>query len=251
MPRLAGKVAIITGSGTGIGRGAALLCSQEGAAVALLARRSAPIDETAGEIARNGGRASAIPADIRSEESVRAAVKRTLGLFGRIDILVNNAGIPGASALIHQTTDQTWEEIIDVNLTGCFRMMRAVIPHFLEQGRGVIVNVSSINGLVGTSANAAYSVAKSGLIALSRCSALEYARSGIRCNCVCPGVIDTAMTEDILFDRQSHVRTIAHIPQRRVGQPEDIAAAILYLASDESAYATGAVFVVDGGYTAC
>jgi NAD(P)-dependent dehydrogenase (short-subunit alcohol dehydrogenase family) len=249
-PRLANKVALVTGGGTGIGRATALLLAREGASVALLGRRPEPLDDTAAEVGRRGGRALPIAADVTDEDGIRAAVQFTLDHFCRIDVLVNNAGVPGESAPVHETSDRTWWEITNVNLNGCFRVTRAVLPCFLRQGEGAIVNVSSTCGLIGAPGNAAYSVAKAGVIQLTKCVALEYAASGIRCNCVCPGTIDTDMTKGYLARPDRHARVVSAIPQRRIGGAPDVAEAILYLASDESAYMTGAVLTIDGGLTA-
>jgi NAD(P)-dependent dehydrogenase (short-subunit alcohol dehydrogenase family) len=249
-PRLENTVALITGGGTGIGHATALLFAREGASVALLGRRPAPLEETAAEIVRLGGRALAIAADVTDEDGVRTAVGHTLDVFDRIDVLVNNAGVPGESAPVHETSDRIWWEVTNANLTGCFRMTRAVLPCFLDQGAGVIVNVSSTCGLIGAPGNAAYSVAKAGVIELTKCVALEYAGAGVRCNCVCPGTVDTDMTRGYLARPERHARTLSAIPLRRLGAPPDIAASILYLASDESAFTTGAVLTVDGGVTA-
>lgn len=243
-------VVLITGGGTGIGRAAALLLVKHSAAVAVMGRRPAPLETVVREVTGDGGRALALPADVTRQDDVASAVARTLEAFGRIDVLVNNAGTAAPAALLHETQDEDWREMIDTHLTGAFRMTRAVLPHFIERGRGVIVNVSSIAAMVGMPRMSAYAAAKSGLIALTRSVAVEYGPLGIRCNCICPGTVLTPMTEGCLDHEDRRRRVVGCIPLGRVAEPSEVARAILYLGSDASSFANGAVLPLDGGYTA-
>jgi NAD(P)-dependent dehydrogenase (short-subunit alcohol dehydrogenase family) len=248
--RAENKVVLITGGGTGIGRATALRFSKEGASVVLMGRRKAPLVRVSKEITENGGRALPIQGDVTDEKSVHQVVLEALERYRKIDVLINNAGIAGDAVLIHKTTDQMWRELIEVNLTGSFRMVRAVLPHFLERKAGIIVNVSSMAALVGMPNMAAYSISKSGMIALTKCIAVEYGYLGIRCNCVCPGMVLTPMTEDYLKAPQRYPGASSSNLLMRVGKPYEIAESILFLGLDESSFVTGAVLNIDGGYTA-
>ncbi len=248
--RVRNKIALITGAGSGVGRATALLFAREGASVVLIGRRLSPLVRLSQEITKSKGIAFPIPGDITDPESVNQIVGSVIKRFKRVDILINNAGIAGKAVQVHETTDEMWNELLDVNLTGAFRMIRAVLPHFIEKGKGVIVNVSSIAGLVGMNHMAAYSVAKGGMIALTRCVAVEYGHLGIRCNCICPGTIETKMTRDYLSYPGRYQGISSLYPMKRIANPEEIAQGILYLASDESSFVTGTVLTIDGGYTA-
>ena len=245
-----GKLVLITGAGSGIGRATAMLMAKKGAKVALMGRRAGLIHQAVSTISRKGGSACGFSGDTTREESVQEVVGGVLRTWGRIDVLVNNAGLPAEGRPVHATTDQEWHEIIDANLTGSFRMVRAVLPLFMKKKAGIIVNVSSIAGLVGMPRMGAYSVAKSGLLALTRSVAAEYARHGIRCNCICPGTVRTPMTEDYLADPERHLMAEQASLLGRIARPSEIAHGILFLASGESAFLTGSVLIADGGYTA-
>jgi NAD(P)-dependent dehydrogenase (short-subunit alcohol dehydrogenase family) len=170
--------------------------------------------------------------------------------FGRLDILVNNAGVGAFGHRLHETDEETWEQMLAVNLTGAYRMIKAAVPEMIKAGGGAIVNVSSIAALVGIPLTAAYSAAKGGLDALTRCVAVEYAPYRIRCNAVCPGLVNTPMAEGLLKDAQRFEQVIAAYPLGRPGTPEEVAQLILYLASEDSAWMTGAIIPLDGGMTA-
>lgn len=244
----ADKVVLITGGGTGIGRAAARLFAARGARVALAGRREPPLAEAADAICAAGGKAFAVSGDVTDEKSVRRIIRSVREKAGRIDVLVNNAGQAERWAMIHQITDEMWQGMLETNLTGAFRMARAVLPHFMEQRQGVIVNVSSIAALVGMPGIAPYSIAKSGLVALTRSIAAEYAPLGIRCNCVCPGLTETSMTKDSLRPTDARRYNALRYPVRKLGTPGEIAEAIVFLSSS-NAFLTGAVLTVDGGYT--
>lgn len=242
--KLAGKTAIITGSGSGIGRATAGIFFQEGARVVL-----ADVDElsnarTADEIRKGGGEGLAVKVDITRPEEVHAMVDQALDRFGQIDILINNAGV-FRDAVSWKMTDNQWSEVLEVNLTGTFLCCRAVIPAMRARNQGKIVNTSSISAL-GNPGQANYSAAKAGIMALTKTLALELARSGINVNCVAPGSIDTPMLKGMpkdIVDRMVHER----VPLRRMGHPEEVARLHLFLASDDSGYITGQVIFIDGG----
>jgi NAD(P)-dependent dehydrogenase (short-subunit alcohol dehydrogenase family) len=253
MPRLSGKAALITGGGTGIGRACALLFAREGARVVVGARRKEPLDAVVREIEIAGGKALAVICDVTDRVSAEAAIAETAKQFGRLDILVNNAGAV-VVATVEQTSDEDWSQVLAVNLTGTYFLSRAALPALRRAGGGSIVNIGSILGLISRKQRAAYSAAKSGVTGLTRAMALDHAHENIRVNCICPSIIETelglrsiAKAPDPEGERK---RRAAEIPLGRLGKPEDVAQMALYLASEESAWVTGAVLPLDGGLTA-
>ncbi len=250
MRRLDGKVALITGGGTGIGGAIARLFAQEGAAIVITGRRKEMLDRVVSEIERGKGHARAVAGTVTDETHARSAVAQAVRTFGKLNILVNNAGIGAFGKALHETDDATWDELLAINLTGVFRMTRAAVPEMLKAGGGAIVNISSIAGLVGIPLNAAYSATKGGLDALTRCLAIDYANQGIRCNAVCPGLVDTPMAAPLLNDPTRKAQVLTAYPLGRPGTPDEVANLVLYLASEESAWVTGTIFPIDGGMTA-
>lgn len=248
--RLEGKVALITGGGTGIGEAVARLFAREGAAVVITGRRKENLDRVAGDIERAGGQALAVAGSVTDETHTRSAVSQGVRAFGKLNILVNNAAVGAFGKAVHETDDATWEELLAVNLTGVFRMTRAAVPEMLKAGGGSIVNISSVGGVIGFPMSAAYGTTKGGLNAFTRGVALDYADQGIRCNAVCPGLIRTPMAEPLINDASRIAQVLAAYPIRRVGTPEEVAQMVLYLASDESRWVTGGTFTIDGGLTA-
>jgi len=247
--RLNGKVAVITGGGTGIGETTAKLFAAQGAHVILTGRRQDALESVAKNIMASGGKVLTVPGSVTDETHVQSVVEQTMRTFGKIDILVNNAALGGFGVRLHEMTEQTWHDTLDTNLTGVFRVTRAVIPHMLGRG-GSIVNVSSVAGLVGFAGSAAYSSTKGALLALTRCLAIEYAKDKIRCNCVCPALVDTPMAADALADPDRRALMTAGHPIGRIGTPDDVARMLLYLVSDDASWVTGSVFTIDGGLTA-
>ena len=244
--RLENKVAIITGGGSGIGLSCARTFCREGAQSVIFGRRKDRLDNAVTEI---GDKALAVSGDVTRIEDLRRLVKTTLDTYGRIDILVNNAGVFNGSPL-HEMSDSDWENTFDVNLTSIFKLTREVLPHMMSKKSGSFIHIGSILGLVATPNVAAYNASKGALNQFSRSIAVEYGSHGIRSNAVCPGLIATEMTEDLMQDEALMNEFRKNYPIGRFGEPEDIAQACLFLASDESSFITGAVLPVDGGYTA-
>lgn len=249
MNRLSGKVALITGGNAGIGESIAKLFADEGAAVVVTGRRQAELDRVVREIAGKGGKAVAVAGSVTDEGHAHAAVQQAIASFGKIDVLVNNAGVGDFGKRLHEMDDAGWANVLDVNLTGVFRMTRAVIPQMLKQTGGAIVNISSIASLVGIPMLSAYAASKGALDALTRSLAIEYASDGIRCNVVNPGLIDTPMAAPLMANPEQLESLLLHYPIRRPGKPEEVASMVLYLVSDESAWVTGGTFRIDGGMT--
>lgn len=247
--RLKDRVALITGGGTGIGAATARLFAEEGAAVCVTGRRKAPLDEIVTAIEATGGRALAVSGDVAITEDCQRMVDQTTASFGKIDVLVNNAG---TATLMDadETSDELWDQTIATNLSGAFRLIRAVLPGMIARGAGNIVNVSSILAQTGMKKSAAYSASKAGLDQLTRVLAVEYADRGIRVNAVAPGWVDTPMTESVQAHAAMYERLKKKHPMDRFGAPEEVAQAILYLASDQASFTTGSVLMVDGGWSA-
>jgi len=252
--RLAGKVALVTGAASGLGAETARRFASEGAAVMLSDLNSTAGEAVAARIIASGGRAAFSAQDVSSEDDWAATVTATTGAFGRLDILVNNAGIVGnqLDLMTHSLAD--WRRILAVNLDGVFLGMRAVGAVMAAQGGGSIINLSSILGKVGMANTSAYCASKGGVLMLTKAAAVEWAPLGIRVNSVHPGFIDTPMVADALHaaENGNEMRSaiIAAHPLGRLGVPREIADAIVFLASDEASFMTGAEMVVDGGYTA-
>ena len=247
--RLADKVALVTGSGSGIGRAIAERFAREGARVIVNDLHRDRAEETVQRIAAAGGEALAIPADVTQSAAVQAMVDQGLAAFGRIDILVNNAGASQGDDIL--TFDEaTWDWNLAVVLKSVYLCSRAVLPQMIERRSGAIVNISSVNGIVGLGEEA-YSAAKAGMNVLTKNMAVKYGRFGIRVNAICPGTVRTPIWGPRL-EKDPHIfeKLAKWYPLGRVGEPEDIANAALFLASDEAAWITGATLVVDGGLLA-
>lgn len=247
-PRLANKVAIVTGGGTGIGAAIARRFAEEGASVVICGRRLEPLQQVAGDITRQGGTALACCVDVADEQAVNQLVADTVARFGGLDILVNNAvvTVPG---LIAKSSTQAWRQNFTVSLDGAFFCTRAAFNAMFKRGGGAVVNIASVCGMAATRAMGGYSAAKAALIQLTKNAALEGADKHIRVNCISPGAFLTPPTEQVLPDEQSRSATAKSIPLQRIGDPRECANAALFLASDEASYITGVNLPVDGGRT--
>lgn len=250
--RLAGKIALISGAGGGIGREAALLFAREGARIAAVDRELDAAQATAARVREAGGTAIAIGTDISEEAAVAAMVRQAEESLGGINVLFNNAGILLDEDRGPQDTSlDAWNRTLAVNLTGVFLCCKHGIPALLRAGGGAIVNMGSMVAQVGSAIpQIAYCAAKGGVVAMTREIAIQYARQDIRANTLCPGPVDTAMVDGLLASPRSFERRRVHMPLGRVGRVAEVAAVALFLASDEASYVTGATYLADGGITA-
>jgi NAD(P)-dependent dehydrogenase (short-subunit alcohol dehydrogenase family) len=247
----AGKVAFVTGAASGIGRAAALAFAREGASVVAADVSEQGNQETVRLIEAQGGRALAVRCDVTRAADVKAALDKTVEAFGRLDFAFNNAGIePRKPAPTAEYEEEEWNRILDTNLRGVFLCMKHEIPLILKQGGGAIVNTSSGAGIIGIKGSPAYTAAKHGVIGLTRAAALDYAAQNLRVNAVCPGYIDTPMMGRFTGGTpEGRAKVIAEEPVGRMGKPEEIAAAVLWLCSDAAAFMVGHAMVIDGGQT--
>jgi NAD(P)-dependent dehydrogenase (short-subunit alcohol dehydrogenase family) len=255
MDRLKGKVAIITGAGTGVGRACMKIFAAEGAKVVGVSRTQKNLDETLAAVKAAGGEGMVVAGDLAKPEAAEKVVAETLKAYGKIDVLVNSAGVgyswleksPGSMGPVTDTTPEKWHEVMAINLDSTFYMCRQVIPHMQKQKTGSIVNVTSISGLLGLSVAHTYTAAKGAAINLTRSLAVTYCTEGIRANCIAPGFIATPMVQSVLslFDDPAMADRL--VPMKRPGTAEEMAYGCLYFASDESTYCQGSVLVIDGG----
>ena len=247
-----GRVALVTGAGSGIGRATSLVFAREGAKVMAVDLMDGPMLETVGLIIGGGGEASGMTADVSKAEEVQLMVSETVSRFGRIDAAFNNAGIhTGTRIPFHEYPEDEWDRVIGVNLKGVWLCIKYELPQMLAQGGGAIVNTSSVAGLVASSGTSAYTASKHGVAGLTKSAAMDYARQGIRVNAVAPGVIMTPMM-DLIMESNNTPQDELHNDQPigRMGKPEEIAEVVVWLCTDAASYVTGHVFPVDGGYMA-
>ena len=249
MPRLEGKVALISGGARGQGACEGRLFAQEGAKVVLTDILDEEGEAVAAEIRQQGGDAIYVRLDVTQEQQWQDVIQATVDRYGKLDILVNNAGI-FPMVRVEDTSVELWEQVMDINVTGVFLGTKHAIPAMRAAGGGSIINISSVAGLVGGSRAAAYSASKGAVRILTKGTAVQYAADGIRANSVHPGIIVTQMTEELLSDEDQRAQRLTSTPIGRFGTAEDVAYGVLFLASDESSYVTGSELVIDGGSTA-
>jgi NAD(P)-dependent dehydrogenase (short-subunit alcohol dehydrogenase family) len=248
--RLKNKVALITGAGTGIGRAIALAFAGEGARIGLVGRRKALLEAVASEI---GSTSIVIQADVTKKLDIDRALEETASHFGGLNTLVNNSGLLHIGSA-EQITEEQWDETFDVNVRGLWRLSTAALPYLRKAGGGSIINIASVLGINGARNRAAYAASKGAVVLLTKCMAIDHGRENIRVNAICPGFVETPLTEAVISqapDPQAVRRDrVAVHPIGRLGKPEDVAGLAVCLASDESAWITGAALPVDGGYLA-
>lgn len=248
--RFADKVVVVTGGGAGIGRAISMAFASEGAKVVVAGRTLNRLEETVDMIKEAGGEASLVQTDVCRAADVETMIAETVKRYGKIDCGVNNAGIQGAPSPMVDCDEETWDLTINTNLKGAWLCMKAEIQQMLKQGGGAIVNLSSGAGLVGVQGLAAYSASKHGVLGLTKSAAMEYAKAGIRINAVCPGSTRTEMVERFMVTPEAEAIVAGASPLERLGEPEEIAGAVMWLCSDEASFVIGHAMAVDGGFVA-
>lgn len=242
--KLDGKVAFVTGFGSGLGQAIALLFAKEGAAVAGTSTTEAKGRDTVAMIEKTGKKALFRPGDVSNSAQMKALIDETVKQFGGLDIVVNSAGVR-TNGSITEITEEQWDRTIDVNLKGVFVVSRLAIPEMIKRGGGVIINIGARSGMAGQAGRAAYCASKGGMVTLTEAMAMDHASHKIRVNCICPGPTRTPMVDTSTPEKLARYKT--RVPVGRIGEPEDIAYAALYLASDEASMITAAILPVDGG----
>jgi NAD(P)-dependent dehydrogenase (short-subunit alcohol dehydrogenase family) len=247
MDRFAGKVALVTGGSSGIGRAAAIKFGEQGAKVVVTARRQKEGEETVEMTRKAGGEATFVQTDVRIASQVENMVNQTVEKYGRLDIAFNNAGVGGVMARLVRTTEETFDRIVDTNFKGVWLSMKHEIPVMQKQGGGVIVNNASVAGVATAERLAVYSGTKHAVVGISNAAASEYGKDNIRVVTICPGWISTAMTEELRAQKDADVSIRSSVPLNRMGEPEEVAEMVIWLASDAASYVSGGTFVVSGG----
>jgi NAD(P)-dependent dehydrogenase (short-subunit alcohol dehydrogenase family) len=247
--RLEGKICIVTGGGSGIGRATCLLFAKEGARVAVADKRKEAADAVAAECTARDAQAIGIAVDVAKDADAKRMVEETVKRFGRLDVLVNNAGY-GFAGTVVDTDEEAWDDLMAVNVRGVFLCSKHAIPAMAANGGGAIVNTASVGALTGNPGIGSYIASKHGVVGLTRTAALEYVKRGIRVNAVNPGLIDTQIARDVVDrDEQAYAELAKHVPIGRAGRPEEIASVVLWLCSPGASYVVGHALTVDGGMT--
>jgi len=250
MGKLDRRMAVVTGSASGIGLASARRFAAEGATVVLWDYDAEALALAVKTVEADGGTAYGVEADVADRDSVAAAAAQTRELVGNVTVLMNNAGVLDDYAPILETDEDLWDRIIGINLTGVYRVTRALLPSMLEAGGGAIVNTCSIAGLVAGGGGTAYTASKHGVLGLTRQLAFDYGQQGVRVNCICPGAVETGMTRELFAAGDAAVmESVNSVPAGRYAQPEELASLALFLASEDSSFSHGAHFVADGGWT--
>ena len=250
MASLSGKVAIVTGGSSGIGKATAIAFAREGAKVVVASRREKEGQETVKQVQSAGSEGFFIKTDVSKETDVSAMVEKTIATYGHLDYAFNNAGIEQIPTPLVEQTEETFDQVMDINVKGVWLCMKHQIPQMLVSGGGAIVNMSSISGMIGASGLPIYVASKHAVLGLTKSVALEYAKEGIRINAVCPGMIETDLLDRAFANQEVKERLIAMHPIGRVGTPEEIAEAVVWLCSDKASFVTGQSLPLDGGYVA-
>ena len=250
MASLIGKVVIVTGGSSGIGKATAIAFAREGAKVVVASRREKEGQETVKQVQSAGSEGFFIKTDVSKETDVSAMVEKTIATYGHLDYAFNNAGIEQIPTPLVEQTEETFDQIMEINVKGVWLCMKHQIPQMLVSGGGAIVNMSSISGMIGASGLPIYVASKHAVLGLTKSVALEYAKEGIRINAVCPGMIETDLLDRVFANQEVKERLIAMHPIGRVGKPEEIAEAVVWLCSDKASFVTGQSLPLDGGYVA-
>lgn len=248
--RLKDKVAIVTGGGSGIGKAACLAFAREGAKVAIGDISPEMAEETAKGIVNQGGEAIGMKVDVRQAADMEKLVSDTVAKFGKLDIMFNNAGVFDGNPLVHLFDEEMWDKVMDTNARGVFLGCKYAIPEMLKQGKGKIINTASVCGFGGKGGGPAYVASKHAIVGITRQVAAWYASMGITANCICPSIVKTNMTKELLESPEVVESSLSSTPLGRFAETEEIAPLVVYLASDESDYVTGAAVTIDGGWTA-
>ena len=249
--QLEGKVSLITGGGSGIGKASALAFAREGSKVVVADVNVDGGEQTVRLIQDTGGEATFVRADVSISSDVSDMVSHAVQTYNRLDCAFNNAGVSGGPGRVHEYTEENWSRVLNINLTGVWLCMKYEIIQMLNQGGGAIVNTASVMGLVGGSRSPAYGATKHGVVGLTKTAAVDYAHEAIRVNAVCPGYIRTPMIEQgVLLDPGGEERVVSRHPMHRLGTPEEVAEAVVWLCSDAASFVTGHAMAVDGGYVA-
>ena len=247
MNTFTGKVALVTGGSSGIGRATAIKFGEQGAKVVVAARREKEGNETADMIKRAGGEATFIQTDVRIASQVENMVNQTIKKYGRLDIAFNNAGVGGIMARMVRTTEEIFDEVVGTNFKGVWLSMKYEIPVMQKQGGGVIINNASIAGVSTAERLAVYSGSKHAVVAISKAAATEYGKDNIRVVAICPGWIKTRMTEELRAQKDADAMIQSNVPLKRIGEPEEVAETVIWLASDAASYVSGGAFIISGG----